>query len=166
MSTSCNGTAISTESKAAPPSAPAAVAVSPNGYVLPTELLKSAPPPLHAVAVLGFFLSAFAYHLPSLDSVDEVATAETFTKILFPEYVTSVRMLGWIRIAIAASIFATSFHLVAISDGWQQQTTYQKGSKLKMTPNTLRGIKTMMPFTSWSWNFLGAAVADCRGPSL
>ena len=34
-------------------------------------------------------------------------------------------------------------------------TAYQPGSKLISVPNRLSGIKTMMPFTSLSWNLLG-----------
>jgi len=120
------------------------------------KALASAPPPWHSVALLGLFTAIFAYYLPSLDTIDDVATVDTFTKRSFPDLV-SIGLLGTIRALIAGSIWVTSFHTAVIDNGWQQTTTYLEGSKLKMVPNTLSGIKTMMPFTSWAWNLLGAS---------
>jgi len=109
----------------------------------PSSVLTSAPPPIHSVAVLGIFLALFVYYLPTLDSIDEVATVETFTRVLFPHYMT-LKTVGFIRLAIALSIWATSFQVAVLGEGWLQQTAYMKGSKLRMVPNTLRGIKTMV----------------------
>jgi hypothetical protein len=45
--------------------------------------------------------------------------------------------------------------MVFLYDGWDQFTSYLPASKLISARNRLSGIKTMFPFTSWSWNLLG-----------
>ena len=119
-------------------------------------VLSSAPPPAHSIALMTLFLGVFCYSFPSWENVDQAATVETFTNIVFPDLM-SLQQLAYIRLTIAALIWAVSFETVVLSDGWQQTTSYLKGSQLIQVPNTLSGWKTMTPFTSLSWNILGVA---------
>jgi len=116
-------------------------------------VLKSAPPPWHSVALMAIMLMVFVALLPSLESLDRDATPEVFTQILFPNLL-SVRQLALCRLTIAAIIWIMSIRTI-MGPGWVQETTYRPHSKLLRTPNTLRGIRTMFPFTSVSWNILG-----------
>jgi hypothetical protein len=116
--------------------------------------LSAAPPPMHAVALMTVFFAVFGYMFPSWEIIDEAATVETFTKRVFPDLI-SIQQLACIRLAIAAAIWAVSFQCVFLSPGWEQSTSYLKGTKLISVPNKLSGIKTMFPFTSLSWNVLG-----------
>jgi hypothetical protein len=104
--------------------------------------LTCAPPKLHSVVIIVGFLAYFLYRLPSLESLDEVATIEAFTNRIFPKLI-SLQTLVYIRLLFATSIWITSFHTSCISSGWVQSTTYLPGSKLKMIPNRISGIKTM-----------------------
>jgi hypothetical protein len=124
------------------------------------ECPNSAPPPWHSVAILVGFVTCFVYYLPSFESIDEDATAANFSNVLFKS-VLDLRTLACIRLVIASSIWATSLHTV-LGEGWVQDTAYLKGSKLKRVSNRLRGVSTMFPFTSVSWNLLGAAFT-CSG---
>lgn len=119
-------------------------------------ILKSAPPPAHSIAVVVAMTTVFVSLFPSMESVDRVATVETFTHRVFPDLMT-VEQMAYIRLAIAGVIWATSFQTVFLSPGWVQTTNYLKGTRLLRAPNTLSGIKTMFPFTSWAWNMLGAS---------
>lgn len=120
-------------------------------------VLSSAPPPWHTVALLVLFVSIFLNYLPTLEELDQVATVKTFTTVMFPEY-TSLRLLAWSRLGMAAIIFATSMHAI-IWGAWWQETAYFPESKLKKVQNRISGIKTMFPFTSVAWNLLGLAFA-------
>jgi hypothetical protein len=119
-------------------------------------ILTSAPPPLHSIAVVFIMTIVFVGLFPSMESVDRVATVETFTRRVFPDLIT-VEQMAYIRLAIAGVIWATSFHTMFLSPGWIQTTNYLKGTRLLRAPNTLYGIKTMYPFTSWAWNMLGVS---------
>jgi hypothetical protein len=117
-------------------------------------LLKDAPPPWHAVALLGVFIACFASIFPSLESIDEVATIETFTHRVFPDLI-SLRMLGFIRLAMALLIWETSHFAIFRSKGWTINGRYATVSKLKRTTFQLKGYKTLATFTHWSWIMLG-----------
>ena len=118
------------------------------------KALTSAPPPWHSVLLIVVMGGFFVATLPSLDTLDEAATMETFTQIVFPEYLT-LWSLAWIRMAIAISIWSVTIHTSVLSEGWVQETSYSKHSKLIMTPLKISGWKTLAPFTSISWNLLG-----------
>lgn len=117
-------------------------------------LLKDAPPPWHAVALLGIFIACFASIFPSLESIDEVATIETFTHRIFPDLL-SLRTLGFIRLAMALVIWETSYYIIFRSDGLTIVGKYAPASKLKKTRFQLKGWKTLATFTFWSWIMLG-----------
>ena len=75
------------------------------------EVLSSAWPPLHTQILVGMFAAFFVARFPSLESIDEVATVETFTRVLFPEYL-SVRSLAYIRLALAMVPFSTTLYQI------------------------------------------------------
>ena len=143
-------------------------------------LLQSAPPPWHAVAFVGLILAVLAPTLPhccsaaapqnTLDNNNDndsslydqqqqaaLLLQHIFARRLFPQYI-SLRQLAWIRLAMALTVWTTTL-AVAMGPGWMQQTAYLASTKLKRgVPNRLKGFKTLLPFTSWSWNLLGLAL--------
>jgi len=68
-----------------------------------------ARPPLHTLALVGCLTAILISFLPTLESLDEVATIQTFTRVLFPDAI-SLKTMGWIRIMfgiiLASSLFA------------------------------------------------------------
>jgi hypothetical protein len=82
--------------------------------------LKEAPPPWHSVALLVAFLAFCVATLPSLASLDEVATLSTFTSRIFPQYL-SLKQLAYIRLWFALTIWWTSFHTVFIGNGYDER---------------------------------------------
>lgn len=130
-----------------------------------TQVLSSAPPPWHSVALIGSVAAIMIQMLPSWEEIDQVATLQTFTKA--QPWIGSALNLAIVRGVIALSIWATTLH-VLLGPGWTQITNWKPGSKLKRNAKiTLKGIKSMFPFTSWSWNLLGisytlnALIAGC-----
>lgn len=119
----------------------------------PLVVTIRAVPPWHAVGFIVVAVLLLIQILPTLESLDKIATIQTFTERLFPDLI-SVQQLAWIRAMVATSIWLTTI-CTAVGKGWIQQTSYLPASKLKRVPNTLSGIRTLYPFTSWSWNLLG-----------
>jgi hypothetical protein len=147
-----------TRSKAATPKAKAAREEAPAVAAAadpPFQVLTSAPPPWHSVAALGLMTAYFCHYLPSWQVIDEMAVSETFTQVVFPQYM-SLQTLALIRATIAVIIWATTIQTVA-GGGWVQATSYLPHSKLKQVKNNVTGYKTLTPFTSVSWNLLGVA---------
>lgn len=118
------------------------------------KALTSAPPPWHSVLLIVCFGLLFVALLPSMKKIDQTATMETFTKVLFPNYFT-IQMIAYIRLFIALIIWTITLHMIFDKNGWKQQTSYLPGSQLIMVPNHLIGLKTCFPFTTVSWIFLG-----------
>mmetsp|Transcript_38512 Transcript_38512/g.78555 ORF Transcript_38512/g.78555 Transcript_38512/m.78555 type:complete len:325 (-) Transcript_38512:470-1444(-) len=122
---------------------------------------KSAPPPIHAVATLVSMSALTAGFFPSLETIDEVATIDTFTRSVLPSgtLASSPAALGCIRIAFAAAIFTLSAVRIGNPDGYQIVIPkYHPGSKLRPPASgkiPLRGIWTHATFTYWSWLILG-----------
>jgi len=137
-------------------------------------VLFAAPPPFHAVALMGLLSAILLSALLRLSSsssyynnnnnnnniggggIDSLATVDFFSKTAFPEYFDT-RMLGYARMCIALSIWITTFHMIFISTGWDVKVPYMKGSKLKRVAFHLSGLKTLCPFTSVSWILLGVS---------
>lgn len=120
-------------------------------------ILEKATPPWHAVAFVCTVMTTCVHQCrTSVQSLDQVAVLETFTHRIFPQYV-SLPMLGWIRAAIAASIWIV-FYNTLTSDGWVQTTSYPSGSRLQSGVKIMmRGSRTLFPFTSWCWILLGVS---------
>ena len=122
-----------------------------------TPLLKSAPPPWHAVAVVVAQLSLFLKIAPSLSSLDEISTLDALTNRIFPELIT-IRTLGCLRAIMALVIWATSIYTVFLDrDGFEVDTSYFPNSKLRKATFHLNGWKSLAPFTHVSWIMLGIA---------
>ena len=79
------------------------------------EVLSSAWPPFHTQILIGIFIACFVSTFPSLESIDEVATVETFTRVLFPEYL-SVQSLAYIRLALAMVPFFTTIYPILFAE--------------------------------------------------
>lgn len=121
------------------------------------EVLTTAPPPWHSVALIGFLFALFANIMPSWDELDQVAALSTFSRT--EAWISSVWYLGLVRSAIAATIWGTTLHVLC-GPGWTAVSKWKKGSKLKQRVSIeMKGIKTMFPFTSCSWNMLGLSYA-------
>lgn len=73
--------------------------------------LSEAPVPWHSQVLLIGALSFFVYIFPSMESLDEVATVETFTKVLFPAYM-SVEFVTGMRLLFASIIFFDCLYAV------------------------------------------------------
>lgn len=129
--------------------------VTAKAPVIQVSFVSSAPPPWHAVALIGFLSAVFLRILPSIKDIDALATEQVFAERVFPDYL-SLRALAMIRLLFAMIIWVTSIHTM-LGPGWTQTTTYLKTSRLRMVENRFSGIKTMFPFTSWCWNLLGMA---------
>jgi hypothetical protein len=123
----------------------------------PVVVLTSAPPPFHTVLALGLLSVVFACYCPSMERLDEVATVETFTRVLFPQ-IMNVHSLAYIRLIMALTVWWTTFATAVLSDGSIIFPTYLPGSKLKRrVPIRLKGIRALCPFTCWSWILLGVS---------
>jgi hypothetical protein len=119
--------------------------------------VEIAPPPTHSVVLLLLMVAVFTKLLPSFDSLDHIATTETFTKRLFPN-ILSLQGLVMIRASFAIGMLALQIHTIFFSQGWEQTTAYLPNSKLKRhVVIPMKRFRTMMPFTSWAWNLLMAS---------
>jgi hypothetical protein len=117
--------------------------------------LSSGIPPWHSTAFVAVLAAVTTAHLPSSESLDEMATIEMFTKRVFPHLV-SLRSLALIRLAIAAATLSLTIYLIW-GKGWDVYANYKPQSKLRREFIKLRGLGTLCPFTSWCWCFLGLA---------
>jgi len=116
--------------------------------------MDSAPPPIHTVATVLLMILLSYLLRPSLEDIDHIASVETFTNTVFPSLESST--LGWIRIAFACTIYATT--LKNIVEGNVIRPTYLPGSKLASPTLDFtgrNGFKTQGFFTQWSWILLG-----------
>lgn len=130
---------------------------------LQTQELHSGRPPWHTVLVLSFIVLLSVVFLPSFSDLDHtVAVPETFSRRLFPQYL-SLEWLIILRAASAAFILGMSVYNVkiAFSDNpvavlvpYLKQSQLQKGK-----PIFLRGFFCQAPFTLWAWNLLGLSFA-------
>ena len=119
------------------------------------KVVEKAPPPWHAwVYVVIVMTTSIRQCQSTIHTIDEVAVLDTFTNRVFPEYI-SLLMLGWIRFAIAVSIWVVMVSTIT-SDGWIQTTNYPPHSKLQSGVKiAMKGSRTLFPFTSWCWILLG-----------
>jgi len=125
------------------------------------DVLDSAPPPWHTVACLVAVFAACVNHLPTLQSVDEIANA-----------ITILRVRSWWSSPLIAYAIRLLFGLIMVIDilyvvlwgSWERDTMYYEGSKLRPVkkirfrgmfrdfPYSLsRGIGLLSAFTRCSW---------------
>ena len=116
--------------------------------------LTSAPPPVHTVLV---YLSAMAlclWNLPSLSSIDERATLDTFTTSVKGGPVSlSPLALGIARWLFACACLATT--VAKTRNGGEFQIVRLPGSRLRGGRVSMRGWRSQGYYTSWGWNLLG-----------
>jgi hypothetical protein len=115
--------------------------------------LTSGMPPWHTTAFVALLAAVTIQNLPSLQSLDEMASLQTFTHRVFPELL-SLRTLAVIRLSIAAVALSLTIWLI-MGEGWNVYANYKPQSKLRREFIKLRGLGTLCPFTSWCWCFLG-----------
>lgn len=115
---------------------------------------------------MAFFLHRF----PSLDSIDDVATVDTFTTCLYLNLWT----VAFIRLSFAAIIWSDCIYAVLLG-AWEQDTDYDPSSKLKSITIPFRGyfrqevskrsaakaLLTLSSFTMMAWTMLGIAFSLC-----
>ena len=116
---------------------------------------KNAPPPLHTLIVFTIVMIGCLYLMPSLETVDEYATIETFTSCIFQEGIFHFTplALGIIRMSFAFIC------LIVTHAKWRRgvdlKLTYLPASKLRRGRIQMSGWRTQGFFTAWSWNLLG-----------
>lgn len=115
--------------------------------------LTNGVPPWHSTAFVTLLAAITVPCLPSLQSLDEVATVELFTKRCFPHLI-SLRTLAIVRLVIAMSALGLTVHLI-LGRGWDVYAHYRPQSKLRRRHIQLRGFGTLCPFTAWCWLLLG-----------
>jgi hypothetical protein len=119
--------------------------------------LTNGMPPWHSTFFVGALTAITATHLPSLESLDEMATLDQFTHRVFPDLI-SLRTLALIRLLLATAALSLTVYLIFLSKGWLVYANYKPNSKLRrdyFIP--IKGFGTLCPFTSWCWCFLGLA---------
>jgi hypothetical protein len=132
--------------------------------------LHDAPPPLHSYVLIGSLLAFFVRRFPSLDSIDEAATVDTFTTCLYLNLWTLVVT----RLSFAALILTDCTYAVLFG-AWEQDTNYDPSSKLKSITipfwgyfwqelpkrSTAKALLTLSSFTMMAWTMLGIAFSLC-----
>lgn len=120
-----------------------------------TTELPSGLPQWHTVLTVVLLFACFAPLFPSFESIDEVATLDTFSKRVFPD-ILSLQALIVIRATTCAFIFACSGYSRFFAGEVKVVPPYLPKSKLKRNIElVVRGWFTQAPFTMWSWNLLG-----------
>jgi len=113
--------------------------------------LRTAPPPIHSVSFVVIFLAICLKSLPSMSSIDEVATIDAFTN-------TATDFVGLKSVAIARLLFAVFGVATSIYDYFfgslTVNTKYHPRSKLVCVPFELKGWKKNIFFTNLMWNML------------
>jgi len=113
-----------------------------------TEVLSSAPPPSHTFSLFLLFVALAVYAFPAIDSLDSVATVETWTKNN-NGLLHNPQQLALVRALFAFVIWGTSLSCI-MGSGWDIIPPYVPTSKLKCdVPIRMLGLRTMCPFTSW-----------------
>jgi len=118
--------------------------------------LRTAPPPIHSVSFVVIFLAICLKSLPSMSSIDEVATIDAFTN-------TATDFVGLKSVAITRLLFAFFGVATSIYDYFSESlyfppvtvnTKYHPRSKLVCVPFELKGWKKNIFFTNLIWNML------------
>ncbi|KAL7551016.1 hypothetical protein ACHAWF_014226 [Thalassiosira exigua] len=119
--------------------------------------LKKAHPPLHTLITFVLIMLLCLWHIPSLESIDEHATIETFTSPIFKEGPLCLPpfVLGVIRLSFVFTCIAVT--KAKIEQGCEFKVVRLPGSKLRGGLIQMKGWKTQGFYTSWAWNLLGAS---------
>ena len=104
--------------------------------------------------------SAFCIqNLPTLESLDDIANADTFTTVVFPEYLTALHV-GTLRLAFGSLMLGDSLYQFWYGV-WDQITEYAPESVLHpvkipfrgfhSSGSVFRGSLNLSYFTFWAW---------------
>lgn len=113
----------------------------------------SAPPPSHSVIFILAVSLLSIWKFPSWQSIDNVATLETFTAPVLPNTM-SILQLGLVRLFFALTILGVVMSRV-LGPGVVINPTVSPKSKLKPWTHKLTGVRTIATFTWWSFLLLG-----------
>jgi hypothetical protein len=122
-----------------------------------TIMPMNANPPIHTLLTFTIAMVLCVWSLPSLRSVDEYATIETFTTSIFktgPFYLAPIS-LGCIRLSFA--VICVVVTTAKIKKGCEFKIVRLSGSKLRGGIVEMKGWKTQGFYTSWAWNLLGVS---------
>jgi hypothetical protein len=97
--------------------------------------LESAPPPWHTVSLVVGLLALLLPWAASgcWSTIDEIATPQTYTRILFPN-IFSLTQVGIIRLALGCTMLGDAAYAV-LWGKWEQDTDYETRSKLIIVRN-------------------------------
>ncbi|KAL7570048.1 hypothetical protein ACA910_017086 [Epithemia clementina (nom. ined.)] len=119
----------------------------------------SAFPPWHSIAFVAGTLAWCIHHLPTLQSLDEIANNETLLNVVFPEYLTALQV-GVIRVLFGLIMLGDSIYQF-IFGYWDHVTEYAPESQLQpvkipfrgvyYSGSVFRGSLTLSYFTFWAW---------------
>ena len=108
----------------------------------------SAPPPLHTLVVFTLVVVIISLNLPTLASVDQIATSKNFqASPLLRSYQSHSatsninQPLGLVRLLIAFTIAYVTISTIRL-DAWVETPFYLPGSKLKPAALSHQGIRT------------------------
>ena len=114
-----------------------------------------ATPPFHTILVYGMMVMVLLYHFPNLQQLDDIATIQVITKCQYFSFI-SIYTIATVRVMCTIFIVLTLGHMISNRTGWYIITPYLPKSKLKKhVSHHMVGIKTLYPFTSWSFVLLG-----------
>ena len=116
--------------------------------------IQSGIPPWHTLSCVILLVAITIPNLPTIASLDDYATVETFTHCKFPNYL-SLWNMGMIRLFIGSIVFSLTTYLVFVSEGWDLYANYLQHTKLQRVVIKITGVRALCAFTSFSWILLG-----------
>ena len=117
--------------------------------------IVDATPPFHTILVYGVMVVVLLYYLPTFEQIDEIATIQVITQCQYFSFI-SIYHIAIIRCMCTVFISIVVVQMIFNKKGWYITTPYLKESKLmKHVQHHMIGIKTLYPFTSWSFVLLG-----------
>jgi hypothetical protein len=115
---------------------------------------STAPPPVHSVLVILLMSFLSIWNFPTWQSIDHVATIETFTTPVLPISILSLIHMGLVRLSFAFFIIGLVVARMT-GPGIEITPTIRPHSKLKPWKCTLKGVRAIATFTWWSFLLLG-----------
>jgi len=124
-----------------------------------TDVVDDAPP-YRTRTLIVLLIGYFVLHLPTWESLDAVATVDTFTHVNFESLPLSVVIA--FRLSMAATMLGNACQ-VFLYGKWEADTDYVPGSKLQKVKkiafrgalqpdgNLFSGLQCVSTFTLWCW---------------
>jgi len=117
--------------------------------------------------MISVLLAFLLLSLPTGD-FDQIATTETFTLVLFPEWLT-LKQIAIVRLFFGTVMIGVTLYYFFFGS-WEQDTDYYRGSKLQNVQNIpfrgvfrcepfslVQGFLTLSSFTMVAWTIEGIA---------